>query len=124
MDEKKTERKRFRPDETKKTFMNNMKKLLELKGVTQTEFAEAIGVSKQTVNSWFRGVCLPNSDKMDAIAEYFGVTRGALIDFLQADRWMPPHLMEYIRHLDRIGLQKLEERAAELLELQKMRPGD
>ena len=124
MDEKKTERKRFRPDETKKTFMNNMKKLLELKGVTQTEFAEAIGVSKQTVNSWFRGVCLPNSDKMDAIAEYFGVTRGALIDFLQADRWMPPHLMEYIRRLDRIGLQKLEERAAELLELQKMRPGE
>ncbi len=124
MDEKKTERKRFKPDETKKTFMNNMKKLLELKGVTQTEFAEAIGVSKQTVNSWFRGVCLPNSDKMDAIAEYFGVSRGALIDFLQADRWMPPHLMEYIRRLDRIGLQKLEERAAELLELQKMRPGD
>ena len=109
---------------TKETFAKNLKKLLEIKGVNQKEFADALGMNRQTINSWVRGVSFPNSEKMDAIAEYFGVSRGALIDFLQSDRWMPPHLMEYIRRLDRIGLQKLEERAAELLELQKMRPGD
>ena len=111
-------------DETKKTFSDNLKKLLELKGLSQSEFAEKIGVSKQTVSCWCRGVTFPNTDTLDIISEYFGVSRPELIDFLQADRWMPPHLMEYIRRLDRIGLQKLEERAAELLELQKMRPGD
>ena len=102
-----------------KVFIENLRKLLEIKGVTQKEFAEAIGCSRQTVNSWFRGVCMPNTDKMDAIANYFGVDRGALISFLETDRRMPAHLLAYMRALNSDGLRKLEERAEELLEIER-----
>ena len=38
-------------DETRKVFIENLRKLLELKGVTQKEFADALGLNKQTHNN-------------------------------------------------------------------------
>lgn len=106
-------------NDAQKCFIDNLRKLLELKGVTQKQFADALGVSKQTVNSWFRGVCMPNNDKLDAIANYFDVDRGSLISFLETDHRMPAHLLAYMRALNSDGLRKLEERAEELLEIER-----
>ena len=106
-------------DETRKVFIENLRKLLELKGVTQKEFADALGMNKQTVNSWFRGVSFPNTDKLDAIASYFDVDRGSLISFLETDHRIPAHLLFYMQSLNSDGLRKLEERAEELLEIER-----
>lgn len=106
-------------NETQKCFIENLRKLIELKGVTQKEFSDALGLSKQTVNSWFRGVSFPNTDKLDAIAVYFNVDRGSLISFLETDHRIPAHLLNYMHALNSDGLRKLEERAEELLEVEK-----
>lgn len=106
-------------NETKRIFSENLRKLLDIKGVTQKEFADALRMNRQTINSWVRGVSFPTSEKLDMIAAYFNTTREALISFLETDRRMPAHLLAYMRALNSDGLRKLEERAEELLEVEK-----
>lgn len=106
-------------NETKRIFAENLRKLLDIKGVTQKDFADALRMNRQTINSWVRGVSFPTSEKLDIIAAYFNTTREALIGFLETDHRMPAHLMAYIERLNTAGLLKLSERAEELLEIER-----
>lgn len=106
-------------NKTKQIFSENLRKLLDIKGVTQKEFADALRMNRQTINSWVRGVSFPTSEKLDLIASYFNTTREALISFLETDHRLPAHLMAYIERLNTDGLRKLEERAEELLEIER-----
>ena len=51
-----------------------LKKLIEQKGVSQGEFAEAIGVKDAAVSKWLSGIQIPKVELYDAICEYFEVT--------------------------------------------------
>ena len=51
-----------------------LKKLIEQKGVSQGEFAEAIGVQDSAVSKWLNGIQIPKVELYDAICEYFNVT--------------------------------------------------
>ena len=106
-------------DESKMIFSENLRKLLEIRDISQSAFAEKIGVKKQTVSCWCRGVSFPNNVTLDKIAEFFGVDSSSLISFLETDRRLPAHLLAYMRALNSEGLRKLEERAEELLEVEK-----
>lgn len=44
------------------------------KGVTQDEFARAIGVSGQSVSKWEASRCCPDIGLLPVIADYFGIT--------------------------------------------------
>ena len=61
-------------------FMNNLKRLMDEKNVTQKELADAIGVSPQAINFWCTGRNLPRMDKIQNLANYFGVTTPDLIN--------------------------------------------
>ena len=43
-------------------------------GMTQTEFANVLGVSNKTVSRWERGLHLPDYDEVLAASELFGVS--------------------------------------------------
>ena len=49
-------------------------KLLNEKGVKTSDVARATGISNMTFSDWKRGKCVPNIDKLQKIADYFGVT--------------------------------------------------
>jgi transcriptional regulator with XRE-family HTH domain len=106
-------------EETKKIFADNLRKLLEIKKISQAAFADKIGVAKQTVSCWCRGVAFPNNDTLEKIGAFFGVDPATLLSFLETDRRMPAHLLAYMRALNSDGLRKLEERAEELLEIER-----
>lgn len=40
--------------------MNNLKKYRQFKGFTQSDFASAIGTTKNTVSNWENGASTPN----------------------------------------------------------------
>lgn len=105
--------------ESKNVFAENLRKLLEIKGISQSEFAEKINVKKQTVSCWCRGVSFPNNDTLDKIGDFFGVDPSSLLSFLETDHRIPAHLLMYMRLLNSAGLKKLEERAEELTEIEK-----
>ncbi len=51
----------------------------KLKGLSQEELAEKIGVSRQAVSKWETGEALPEITKLKALSEVFGVTTDYLL---------------------------------------------
>lgn len=49
-------------------------KLCEEKGVTMAEVSRATGVAKATLSEWKKGTYRPKAEKLQKIADYFGVT--------------------------------------------------
>lgn len=68
--------------------MNFHEKLYTLRkasGMTQTELAEKLDVSRQAVSRWEMGTAKPEVDTLIAISDLFGVT----LDYLLKDRKEP-----------------------------------
>ena len=62
--------------------MNFAEKLLELRtryGYSQEGLAEKLGVSRQAVSKWELGTTLPETDKVIAISNFFGVSTDYLL---------------------------------------------
>ncbi len=49
-------------------------KLRKDRGLSQEAFAEALGVSRQSVSKWESGAAFPDTDKIIAISELYGVS--------------------------------------------------
>ena len=52
----------------------NFSKLLQKNGVTPYKVSKETGVSQSTLSDWKRGVSTPKNDKLQKIADYFGVS--------------------------------------------------
>lgn len=52
----------------------NFSKLLQKYGVTSYKVSKETGVSQSTLSDWKRGVSTPKHDKLQKIADYFGVS--------------------------------------------------
>lgn len=53
--------------------------LLQLKGVKASQVAKATGVAQSTLSAWKTGAYTPKQDKLQKIADYFGVTVAYLL---------------------------------------------
>lgn len=61
-------------------FSENLMRLLDEKGATQSELAKFIGVSNTAINNYVKGYNMPRMDKVDDICRFFGVSRSELIE--------------------------------------------
>ena len=59
-------------------FSEKLRSLRKKSGLSQEQLAEHLNVSRQAVSKWESGISTPESDKLIAIGEYFGVS----IDYL------------------------------------------
>lgn len=57
----------------------NIKKLRTGAGMNQEQLAELLGVTRQTVSNWERGVSMPDMDSLERIALVFGTSVECLI---------------------------------------------
>lgn len=62
------------------TFHEKLVKLRKLKGLTQDEFASAVGVSRQAVYKWESGQSYPEVTKLLEIKMIFGISIDDLLD--------------------------------------------
>lgn len=60
---------------------NKIKKLRKLRGITQEQLAESIGISFQAVSKWENNIALPDITLAPVLASYFGVSMDELFDF-------------------------------------------
>lgn len=65
---------------TKETFAKNLRYYLNLSGITQKELAKIIGVSAPTMHEWCKGKKTPRMDKVEKLANYFGILKSDLIE--------------------------------------------
>ena len=62
------------------TYNEKIVKLRKLKGLTQDEFASAVGVSRQAVYKWECGTSYPEAQKLMEIKFLFGISIDELLD--------------------------------------------
>lgn len=66
--------------DNKNIFANNLKKQMELKGVSRNDICNALGISYFTVSDWVNGKKYPRMDKVEMLANYFGIQKSDLIE--------------------------------------------
>lgn len=64
----------------KEIFARNLAMYLQRSGKSQREMAEIVGVSSSTFNDWANGRKYPRIDKIEFMANYFGIKKSDLIE--------------------------------------------
>lgn len=65
---------------SKEVFARNLRRYAERSDKSQKEIAEVVHVSTATVSDWFNGKKFPRIDKIEALADYFGILKSDLIE--------------------------------------------
>lgn len=64
----------------KETFAKNLSYYIEKHGKEQKELADIVGVAPSTFNAWVKGKKYPRMDKVERLANYFGILKSDLIE--------------------------------------------
>ena len=65
---------------SKEIFARNLKKYMYRAGKSQKEMAEIVGVSSATFSDYINAKKYPRIDKIDIMADYFGILKSDLIE--------------------------------------------
>lgn len=64
----------------KETMAKNLRYHVEKSGKTQKEISEFVGVASSTFNDWMKAKKYPRIDKIEILADYFGILKSDLIE--------------------------------------------
>jgi transcriptional regulator with XRE-family HTH domain len=64
----------------KNVFAKNLKKYLDLSEKSRKEVCDALGFNYYTFTSWINGTKYPRMDKVEMLAQYFGILKSDLIE--------------------------------------------
>ena len=64
----------------KEIMAKNLRHYLELKGMNQTDFCNALGFKFMTVSDWINAKSYPRIDKIEMMANFFGISKADLIE--------------------------------------------
>ena len=80
----------------KEIFAKNLAYYLARSGRDQKEVAEVVGVAPSTFNEWMKAKKYPRIDKIEILANYFGILKSDLIEEVKEDGYSPsePQLTE------------------------------
>lgn len=66
--------------DNKNVFSCNLRRYMALHGKTRREICEALGFSYYTFSDWANGKKYPRMDKVEMLANYFGIQKSDLIE--------------------------------------------
>ncbi|MBM7617312.1 repressor LexA [Weissella uvarum] len=66
--------------EGKEIMGRNIKRLLKQHGMTAAKLSEIVGVSTATISDWCNGKTYPRINKIELMADYFGVSKSELVE--------------------------------------------
>lgn len=64
----------------KSVFARNLQYQMDLNGKTRKDVCEALGFSYYTFSDWVNGKKYPRMDKVEMLANYFGILKSDLIE--------------------------------------------
>ena len=76
----------------KEVFAMNLAKYLHRSGKSQREMADIVGVSSSTFNEWMMAKKYPRMDKIEFMANYFGILKSDLIEKEEDKKSSPDEL--------------------------------
>lgn len=66
--------------DNKNVFADNLNYYMQLNEKSRRDVCEALGVSYYTLTDWVKGKKYPRMDKVEMLAEYFGILKSDLIE--------------------------------------------
>ena len=66
--------------DNKNIFATNLKRYMALNEKSRKDISEALGISYYTVTDWVKGKKYPRMDKVEMLADYFGILKSDLIE--------------------------------------------
>ena len=66
--------------DNKSVFASNLQKYMDLNGKSRRDVCDALGLSYYTFTDWIKGRKYPRMDKIEMLANYFGVQKSDLIE--------------------------------------------
>lgn len=69
----------------KSIFADNLKKYMDQNNVSRRELCATLGFSYYTVSDWVNGKKYPRMDKVETLANYFGIQKSDLIEEKQEE---------------------------------------
>ena len=66
--------------DNKNVFASNLKYYMEQRGKSRREICAALGFSYYTFSDWVNGKKYPRMDKVEILADYFGILKSDLIE--------------------------------------------
>ena len=102
----------------KSVMAKNLTYYVDRSGKTQKELSEIVGVGTSTFNDWMKGKKYPRIDKIEILANYFGILKSDLIE--DREKNIPPNeptLTEGEKMVLELFRKIPEDRQAEALEL-------
>lgn len=67
-------------NEYKLIFSKNLKYYLQLNNKSQQDLVKDLGLSSSTVSNWYTGLKLPRMNKIEMLANYFGINKSDLLE--------------------------------------------
>ena len=64
----------------KQVFAKNLSYYIERSGKSQKDIANVVGVATTTFNDWVKAKKYPRIDKIESLANYFGIQKSDLIE--------------------------------------------
>lgn len=61
-------------------FGTRLSGLRKNKGLSQEQFADEVGVSRQAISRWETGTSVPELDKIECVSDYFGISLDYLVN--------------------------------------------
>lgn len=77
---------------SKNVFASNLNKYMRLQSKSRKDISEALGISYFTVSDWVNGKKYPRMDKVEMLANYFGILKSDLIEDKSEEEKSPPEL--------------------------------
>ena len=69
----------------KKIMAKNIQRLMDSHGVSRRKLAADLGFSYTTLSAWLQGAPNPRIEKIEKLANYYGVSRAALVERLHKE---------------------------------------
>ena len=76
----------------KEILAKNLSHYVDHSGRDQREIADAVGVAPSTFNEWVKGKKYPRIDKIEMLANYFGILKSDLIEAVGEEGYSPSEL--------------------------------
>ena len=87
-------------EHNKRIFANNLYYYMQIKSKTQNDIVRDLGITASTVSDWVLGKKYPRIDKMQKLADYFGILKSDLTEeHTEAQLTDDIELQEYLEEL-------------------------
>lgn len=101
-------------------FSENLKKYMALSGKSRKDVCEALGYSYFTFSDWVTGKKMPRMDKVEQLANYFGILKSDLIEDKKTATPKDSGMSEAKQQLLALAESCTDEEASRLLQVMEL----